>query len=234
MAEGRPSPDYPPTSDPSVNAHEAYAGNASSTGAEASNATPRPNQTRPNQIRLTASELLRENVEARARPMPSRLGVTIGEHLDEFDNWTDSHGDGFDTLVYMYLHNERPPPGWSSNVRPGTTVPYNDDEAYRRKRPSLASRRTNRRGGANVVSSVSRSSWIERIIVESRTRRAAGRHSRSTAPPCNPSTAPQYSSTSVPQYNPIRTPSRPKYVTPTTLQCLSCHRASGHDGSCTS
>lgn len=51
-----------------------------------------------------------------AEPMPQRPGITIAEHLAEFDTWRDIKGNSFDEFIYMNLHLEAPPPGWTSKI----------------------------------------------------------------------------------------------------------------------
>ena len=51
----------------------------------------------------------------RDRLMYGRKGVTMGQHMDEFDDFRDEQGRSFDELVYFLLFNEtkvlaQPPP----------------------------------------------------------------------------------------------------------------------------
>ncbi|KAF2132096.1 hypothetical protein P153DRAFT_184233 [Dothidotthia symphoricarpi CBS 119687] len=40
------------------------------------------------------------------RPIEGRSGVTVGQHLDEFNSFRDEYGRTFDELVYCLLHGE--------------------------------------------------------------------------------------------------------------------------------
>lgn len=67
-------------------------------------------------------EYPKEVQKARAQPMPFREGITIGEHLDEFDTWKDCNGNSFDDLCYLNLFNKCPPKGWTSQISPINTI----------------------------------------------------------------------------------------------------------------
>ena len=48
----------------------------------------------------------RTRQDIRSRPMYGRKGVTVGQHLDEFDTFEDDNGRSFDELVHLLLFDE--------------------------------------------------------------------------------------------------------------------------------
>lgn len=48
----------------------------------------------------------RTRQDIRSRPMYGRKGVTVGQHLDEFDTFEDDNSRSFDELVHLLLFDE--------------------------------------------------------------------------------------------------------------------------------
>lgn len=51
---------------------------------------------------------------ARAQPMPQLPGLTVGDHLDNFNTWADCNGNSFDKLMYMNINGGPPVEGWAA------------------------------------------------------------------------------------------------------------------------
>ncbi|KAF1841573.1 uncharacterized protein K460DRAFT_409033 [Cucurbitaria berberidis CBS 394.84] len=74
----------------------------------------------------TSTGTVRRN--PRGRPMYGRKGVTMGQHIDEFDDFRDEQGRSFDELVYFMLFDKTkvlmppPPKPQVSKVMPSQTT----------------------------------------------------------------------------------------------------------------
>ncbi|KAJ4293159.1 hypothetical protein N0V90_008441 [Kalmusia sp. IMI 367209] len=70
-------------------------------------------------LKTIESGIVDAAADTRSRPMYFRLGMTIGEHLDEFDA-KDANGNTFADIVYLHLWNERAPKDFETQTNSGS------------------------------------------------------------------------------------------------------------------